>query len=79
MGIWSQASWAKPTQLTPTQLVSQDIRGRIAASKRKECDIFTCRKKVGPGNTNFKVHDYGGTWILVCPTCEAKVRWNEEE
>lgn len=79
MGIWSSTSWAKPRKLTQLELTAQDIRGRIAASKRNACDVFSCRKQVGPGNTNFKVHSYDGTWILVCPDCEAKVRWNEEE
>lgn len=79
MGIWSQASWAKPTKLTETQMMAQDIKGRIAASKRNECDVFSCRKPVGSGNNSFKVHSYGGTWILVCPSCESKVRWLEEE
>lgn len=73
MGIWSQTSWAKPKQLSVTQLLAQDIKARIAASKRKCCDVFSCQRPVGRGNTNWRVIQYDGVFILICPTCQDKL------
>lgn len=73
MGIWSQASWAKPTKISDIQLLSQDIKARIAASKRKCCDVYTCQRPVGRGNTNWKVRQFELCYVLLCPDCNAKL------
>lgn len=77
MGIYSGTSWAKPRKLTEVQLLSQDIKARIAASHRTSCDVHTCRRPVGKGNTNWKVRQYDGCFILLCPTCDEKVNWGD--